>query len=230
MIEEPPLLTIKDKRPRPTKQQIAALSGQPTGFLTDSMNGTGAMAPDIRPLATGELPSGMCGPVLTCDLGPADILALLAAITEVTAGDVVLAATGEWRQSAAAGDRVIGMLKNAGAAGFVTDGLVRDIEGIREVGLPVFCTGLSPNSPYANGPGTIGEPVVVGGVAVKSGDVLVSDENGVVIVPFEQIDSVIEKLKVVEKLEAELDAEIRDGLVVPDDIRTLVSSDKVRRV
>ena len=230
MIEEPPLLTIRENRPRPTAAQIQALSGQPTGFLADAMDGTGAMVPEIKSIAPGVLPSRMCGAVLTCDTGPADNLALLAAITEVVSGDVVVTATGDWRQCAVVGDRMMGMLKNAGAAGFVTDGLVRDIDGLIPLGLPVFCTGLSPNSPHGKGPGSIGEPVLVGGVTVSSGDVLVSDDNGIVIVPFDRIVTVIARLTTIGKLERGLDADIQEGLTVPDSIRDLVESDAVRRV
>ena len=122
------------------------------------------------------------------------------------------------------------MLRNAGASGFVTDGLVRDIEGIIPLGLPVFCTGLSPNSPSSKGPGSVGEPVLVGGLTVCSGDVLVSDDNGIVIVPFAQIDAVIEKLKTVEKLEDDLESNIQAGLAVSDSIRDLVKSTAVKRV
>ena len=194
------------------------------------MDGTGAMVPEIKSIAPGVLPSRMCGPVLTCDTGPADNLALLAAITEVVSGDVVVTATGRWRQCAVVGDRMMGMLKNAGAAGFVTDGLVRDIDGLIPLGLPVFCTGLSPNSPHGKGPGSIGEPVLVGGVTVSSGDVLVSDDNGIVIVPFDRIVTVIARLTTIGKLERDLDADIQEGLTVPDSIRDLVESDAVRRV
>ena len=194
------------------------------------MDGTGAMVPEIKSIAPGVLPSRMCGTVLTCDTGPADNLALLAAITEVVSGDVVVTATGNWRQCAVVGDRMMGMLKNAGAAGFVTDGLVRDIDGLIPLGLPVFCTGLSPNSPHGKGPGSIGEPVLVGGVTVSSGDVLVSDDNGIVIVPFDRIATVIARLTTIGKLERDLDADIQEGLTVPDSIRDLVESDAVRRV
>ena len=230
MIEEPPLLTIRENRPRPTEAQIKALTGQPTGFLADAMDGTGAMAPEIKSIAPGVLPSKMCGPVLTCDAGPADNMAVLAALTEVASGDIVVSASGNWRQCAVIGDRLMGMLRNAGAAGFVTDGLVRDIDGLIPVGLPIFCTGLSPNSPSSKGPGSVGEPVQVGGVTVSSGDVLISDDNGVVIVPFAQIDAVIERLETVEKLERGLDANIQGGLAIPDSIRDLVKSSAVKRV
>ena len=48
------------------------------------------------------------------------------------------------------------MAKNAGIVACVTDGLVRDIEGINQVGMPTFAQGLSPNSPFKDGPGEIG--------------------------------------------------------------------------
>jgi len=61
------------------------------------------------------------------------------------------------------------MLKNCGVAAFVTDGLVRDIPGIRGVGLPCFAAGVTPNSPTKTGPGRVGFPLVVGGVAERLG-------------------------------------------------------------
>ncbi len=230
MIEEPALLTLKVERPRPTKKQLAALDSVPTGFLADSMSGRGALAPSIRPLNPGVIPVRMCGVALTCFCGPADLLAVTGALSEVVAGDVIVADTGNWQQSAVVGDRVIGMLKNAGGAGFVTDGLVRDIEGINEVGLPVFCSGLSPNSPYSNGPGEIGTDIALGGVVVKSGDVIVSDDSGIVVVPYERIDEVIESVARIRVLEEELDSRVADGLAVPDAIVELMASDKVRRI
>jgi len=230
MIEEPPLLTIRENRNRPSAAQVNALSQYPTGFLTDAMNGRGALAADIKPAALGQLPTRMCGPVLTCDCGPADVLALFAALSEATAGDIIVVATGQWQQCASVGDRVMGMARNAGAIGLITDGLVRDIEGIVAVGLPVFCTGLSPNSPYGKGPGTVGASIVVGGVSIASGAIVVSDDNGAVVVPFDRIDAVIEQVQHVAELEKELDARVDEGLVVPDTIVALLQSDQVKRV
>jgi len=66
---------------------------------------------------------------------------------------------------------MLGMARNLGVAGFVTDGMVRDIIGIQGVGLPVYCAGVTPNSPVRNGPGTVGEPVDIGGLRIESGDI-----------------------------------------------------------
>lgn len=230
MIEEPPLLTVKATRNRPSDAQIDALRSVPTGFLTDAMNGRGAMDYRIQPLSPDVLPAQMCGPALTCHCGPEDILAILGALYELQEGDVLVVATGGWTQSAVTGDRVMGMLKNAGGAGFVTDGLVRDIEGLELVGLPLMCAGVSPNSPFAKGPGEIGFPIQLGGVSVNSGDVIVSDRDGVVVVPYDRISDVIDAVEKIQVLEKELDAEVSDGLTMPAHIESLMQSDQVKRI
>ena len=53
---------------------------------------------------------------------------------------------------------MVAMGRNRGISGFVTDGLMRDIDGILPVGLPAFCMGITPNSCTRNGPGTAGMP------------------------------------------------------------------------
>jgi 4-hydroxy-4-methyl-2-oxoglutarate aldolase len=230
MIEEPPLLTVKEHRNRPSVEQIEALRGTPTGFLTDAMNGRGALDHVVYALSPSVLSSELCGPALTCHCGPADILAILGGLNEIQAGDVMVVATGGWTQSAVTGDRVMGMLKNAGGAGFVTDGVVRDVDGIEEVGLPLMCCGVSPNSPFAKGPGEIGLPIQLAGVSVNSGDMIVSDRSGVVVVPFERIDEVIEAIARIRVLEDQMDAEVAQGLKLPEHIKAMMQADQVRRV
>ena len=230
MIEEPPLLLIKEHRNRPSAEQIAALNGTPTGFLTDAMNGRGALDHSVFALSPAVLPSELCGPALTCYCGPADILAILGGLDEIQEGDVMVVATGGWTQSAVTGDRVMGMLKNAGGIGFVTDGLVRDIDGIEEVGLPLLCSGVSPNSPFAKGPGEIGLPVQLAGVSINSGDMIISDRSGVVVVPFERIDEVIATLANIRVLEEQMDAEVAQGLKLPESIKAMMQTDQVKRI
>ncbi|MEM9139070.1 MAG: RraA family protein [Pseudomonadota bacterium] len=228
MIEEPPLLQVKRADRRPTEEQIAAIAACPTGFLCDAMDGKGALSPDLGWLDADLLPTAFCGVALTSENGPDDILGIMASLAMVQPGDVVVAGTSNWRGSAAAGDRVMGMMKNGGAVGFVTDGLVRDHEGIVPVGLPVFCAGLNPNSPYANGPAKVGTPIVLGGVPVATGDIIAADRSGVVVVPFERIDAVIATVRRITSLEEELDAKVAAGQKVPGAIEDLLASDKVR--
>ena len=96
---------------------------------------------------------------------------------------MLVVATGGYAGAAVTGDLLIGVARNRGAAGFVTDGLVRDLDDLETVGLPIFAMGVTPNSPQRRGPGSVGLPIVCGGVTVASGDVVVGDRDGVVVVP-----------------------------------------------
>ena len=228
MIEEPATLTVNRRTRRPTAAQIAAFKGVSTGFVVDAMFGGGALSADIRPIGEGrDIECVAAGPALTADCGPADIMATLVALAYVQPGDVLVSAFSGYQGCAAAGDRLVGMLRNNGAAGLVTDGPVRDYSGIVEVALPVWCTGLTPASPYTKGPGVVGNPVQIGGQTVCSGDMVVADRDGVVVVPFERLDEVIANLEKVRQAEILLDEEIAEGLKVPPAILELLDSDDV---
>ncbi len=91
----------------------------------------------------------------------------------------------------------------------------RDLPGICMVGLPCYCVGVTPNSPARSGPGTVGHDITLGGHPVASGDVVVADQDGVVIVPRSRLDEVVARLPAIRKAEAEMDQAVRDGLRVP---------------
>lgn len=226
MIEEPPLLTVRRPSRRPTAAQIAAFQNTPTGFVADAMWGTGAI-PEIDPIGFGrDLSCVAAGPALTIDCGPADMLALAACLEFIQDGDVVVSDFGGHKGCAQAGDRICGMMKNNGAAGFVTDGPMRDYDGIVQAGLPAWCGGLNPNSPVTNGPGRIGLPISLNGVRVETGDMIVGDRDGVVVVPFDQLDEVIERLERVRTLEVELDAKVVAGQNRIDGAAAILQTDR----
>ena len=229
MIEEPPLLRISNKLRRPSEAQIEAFQNTPTGYVVDALFGGNVLSSEIRPIGDGrDIDCRAAGPALTADCGPADILATVAALNYIRPGDIVVSAFAGHQGCAAAGDRVTSMMKNCGAAGFVTDGPVRDYAGIVEVGLPVWCMGLTPASPYSSGPGSVGFAIQLGGLEVETGDMIIADRDGVVVVPFERIDEVTHNLERVRELEQELDARVADGLKIPDSMAELLASDKVK--
>jgi 4-hydroxy-4-methyl-2-oxoglutarate aldolase len=228
MIEDPPLLTVRRRFARPARAQLDAFAGVPTGFVADAMNGRGALDARIKPI--GRTPASFHGVAITCHAGPADNLALFGALAYGEPGDVMVCATDGFAETAVTGDLLLGMARNRGLAGFVTDGMVRDVPGIEAVGLPCFAAGVTPNSPARNGPGTVGMPVVVGGVAVGPGDVVVGDGDGIVVVPFASIDAVVERLVAVKAAEAALDAKVRGGLQLPDFIRSMIDAGRFREV
>jgi 4-hydroxy-4-methyl-2-oxoglutarate aldolase len=165
---------------------------------------------------------------VTCHCGAGDNLAIVASLALLQQGDVIVAATDAHDVLAVVGRRVSGMARNRGAAAVVTDGLARDTPGIRASGVPVFCRGITPNSATASGPGTVGQPVVIGGVAVQSGDIVVGDSDGVVIVPLSRVDEVLIRLEAVRAREADLAAKLAAGLGVPRRVTELLDSPRVR--
>ncbi len=231
MIEEPPLLTVKRPDRRPSAQQIAAFQNVPTSFVVDSLQGGHTLASNIRPIGESrDINCTAAGPALTVDNGPGDILALLGALAFVQPEDIVVTAFHGHQGCASCGDRVCAMAKNGGAAGLVTDGPARDYQGIVEVGLPVWCTGLTPNTPYSKGPGKIGLPIQIGGCQVENGDMIVADFDGVAVVPFDRIDDVIAALKDIVALEEVDDAKIRAGLKVRPAMVQLLDSSQTKYV
>lgn len=197
----------------------------------DALGGSGALNPDIKPLGDGhDLISSAAGPAITVNTGPADILALLASLAYIQPGDIVVSAFGAYQGCAACGDRVAGMIKNNGAIGLVIDGPIRDYTGMVEVGLSTWCSGINPNSPVAQGPGSVGQAIQIGGMEVETGDMIVADRDGVVVVPFESIDQVIQRIERIQQLEMQMDQDVANGLKQPSAIAQLLASDRVRFV
>lgn len=225
MIKDPPLLTIRRDFPRPTAETVAAFTGVPTGYIVDAMGGRGGLDHRIKPLAPAS--SVMVGVAVTCHCGPADNLALFGALAVAGPGDILVAATDGFTATAVTGDLLLGMARNRGVLGFVTDGLVRDLVGILGVGLPAYCAGITPNSPARNGPGTVGLPVIVGGVAIASGDIIIGDNDGIVVVPLDQASNILRRLSDVRTAEAALEAKVKAGLQIPDFIQSILDSDSV---
>jgi 4-hydroxy-4-methyl-2-oxoglutarate aldolase len=225
MIGDPPVVTLRRGFNRPSAAQLAAFAGVPTGFAVDAQNGQGAIDHRIKPLWPEV---SFAAPAVTADCGPRDNLGLFVAIEVAQPGDVLVLATGAYEGTSLLGDHVAAMAKNKGIVAFVTDGLVRDVEGLLQVGLPVWCRGVSPNSPYKSGPCEVGTAVTLGGVTVASGDLVIGDRDGVVVVPQARIDEVAAALVQVREKEASMGAAIEAGLITPDWVAELLASSRTR--
>jgi 4-hydroxy-4-methyl-2-oxoglutarate aldolase len=231
MIKEPPRLTIRRRPPAPAAELLAPFLEAPTGWLVDAMSGRGAMDAAIKPLAPDvRAMRRFAGPALTCWCGPNDNLALLAAVALAEPGDVVVAACEGFAGAGMVGDLAAGMARNRGVAALVTDGMVRDRDGILAVGLPVFCRGVTPNSCVRQGPGTVGLPITAGGVSIATGDLVLGDADGVVVVPAQLLAEVGTRLTAVRAAERAAEARVRAGAVTLPEISALLESKAVHWV
>ena len=114
------------------------------------------------------------------------------------------------------GDILCARMHRRGVAGLVTDGVVRDIHGVRASGLPVWARGTA--APAAVASLTFinwQEPVGCGGVAVFPGDVIVVDEDGAIVIPDAYLNDVLSAGPEQEKLEAWVLSEVEAGAELP---------------
>jgi 4-hydroxy-4-methyl-2-oxoglutarate aldolase len=229
MLEEPPLLVVRKSFKRPAAAKLAGLKGAQTGHVVDAMNGRGALDPAIKPVDPSR--ASFVGTAMTCETGPSDNLAILAAVALAQKGDVIVSASDGFLSTAVVGDIVTMMARNAGIQAIVLDGMARDSEGIVGVGLPVFSRGITPNSCVRSGPGRVGHAIVAGGVAIEPGDVVFGDRDGVVVIPQRQLDEVIERVAAIREAEKAVIAKVTENrLTQMEAITALLKSDRVRYV
>jgi len=193
---------------------VTALFGDvPTGNVSDALGQPIlAMSHEIRSLSPG---TRVAGPALTVRTRGGDNLAPWMAIEVAERGDIIVIATDRHRDSSTIGDLFAVAARNRGVVGIVTDGLCRDAAGIRESGVATFAAGLMPAAPEKRGPGEIGGEIRCGGATVRSGDIIVADDDGVVVVPRERIDDVLKGLANVRNKEQRVVAELAAGRAVP---------------
>jgi 4-hydroxy-4-methyl-2-oxoglutarate aldolase len=228
MLEDPPLLTVLKSWERPSEAALARLKNVQTGQAVDAMDGRGGLAHEIKPVDPSC--ALMLGTAVTCDTGPNDNIAILGALAVAKAGDVIVAATEAFSHSAVVGDNVALMARRKGIAGIVVDGMMRDLAGLLPVGLPLFCRGITPNSCVRSGPGRVGLPIVAGGVAIRSGDVVIGDRDGVVVIPKDDLAALLPRIEKILAAEAETQAKIKGGFTNLGGIEDLLKSSRVRWV
>jgi regulator of RNase E activity RraA len=114
------------------------------------------------------------------------------------------------------GDILCARMAKRGVAALVTDGVVRDVAGVKETGLAVWCQGIAA-PPSVTGLTFVNwqEPIGCGGVAVFPDDIMVADGDGVVVIPAALVDHVLELAPEQEQLEAWIMQEVEKGTPLP---------------
>jgi regulator of RNase E activity RraA len=197
---------------RPPAEIVAGFQNVPTGNVCDAMDRLGAMDYRIKPL---DPTWHLHGSALTVRTRPGDNLMVWKALDIAQPGDVLVIATYGFTTTSSVGDMVATVARAKGVAGIVCDGVCRDTNGIRATGLPTFVLGSVPATSGKDGPGEIGAPVTCGGVPVHSGDIIVGDEDGVVVVPLADAPAVLERLPAIAEKEQSRLADIEAGRLIP---------------
>jgi regulator of RNase E activity RraA len=181
-----------------------------TPAISDLMNRLYSMVPQIKPVTDPDL--RVCGPACTVKVFPGDNLLVHKSLDVAQPGDVVVVDTSSSSLTAVLGDLVSTKARHRGIAGFIVDGLIRDLPAIQALGdFPVFARGVTPIGPLHRGPGELNYPISAGGIVVNPGDIVVGDPNGVVVVPREIATELLDRLRKRAALEADYTAAVGRG-------------------
>jgi 4-hydroxy-4-methyl-2-oxoglutarate aldolase len=166
----------------------------------------------LRPAWAG---ARVAGPALPVRTAPADNLPLHLAVAAARPGQVlVVAAQGEpcgyW------GEVLTVAAQQRGIAGLLIDGGVRDTAALAALDFPTFSSSIAIRTTVKNDPGTVGEPIVLGGVTVHDGDLVVADEDGVVVLPAGRVDAVLTAARQRQQAERRYLDRIRQGELTLD--------------
>jgi len=152
----------------------------------------GARTPVVDvPLVQVVPGSRAAGPARTVRCGRGDNLMVHAAVAEALPGEVLVLTMPEPAPVALVGELLATQAQGRGVAALLVDAAVRDVEELRELGLPVWARYVRVRGAEKSAVGTIGEPVEVGGATIRQGDVVVLDEDGVVVVAQERVEEVL---------------------------------------
>lgn len=183
------LMAIRKDFERVSPALVARAAGYAASILADVAGRRGTLHGRIQGLHKSMR---IAGPAFTVEVRPGDNLMLHAALAQARPGDVIVVDGKGDLGCALTGFLMVSQAKAAGLGGFVIDAAVRDTGEICESGFPVFAAGANPNGPTKGLPGRVNWPVSVGGVTVHPGDLVVGDGDGVVVVPREQAQQVVD--------------------------------------
>ncbi len=195
---------------RLSADELARWEDIPPAVASDCMNRSNVMAARISPLSPGMT---ICGQARTVTSMVGDNGAAHAAIGIIDPGDVLVIDARGHTETAVWGGIMTRAAMQRGIAGLVLDGALRDASEIRELGFPVFTAGICPAGPSKGFGGIIDGPISCGGCPVKPGDIVLGDDDGVAVIPFErQVEIYQASLKQI-KTESEINSDTRSGIL-----------------
>lgn len=208
--------------------QFEALSRFSVATLQHCANGVGVLKPGFFLLweRSRDTPRSVVGTIRTVLTGPADNLAVHRMLKEIHPGDFLVIKSPCGGAAAIWGEVISRTAAARGAAGAVVDGGVRDSRGILAAGLPVWYRVRQPSTADKNEPGEMDLPLAVGGLLLRSGEVLVGDEDGLLRLRPDQISDVIDAAQAHDDVENEMQQHLLDGGSYEDFVSSTEPSDR----
>ncbi|MCA1033532.1 RraA family protein [Bacillus infantis] len=201
------VLPIKN---RVSKEIIEQYRSVVTPHISDNLNRMHAIGAKLRPYhKKGKL----IGTAVTVKTRPGDNLLVHKAIDIAEPGDVIVVDAGGDTTNAIVGEIMLRIAKRNGITGFIIDGAIRDTKAFAEGDFPVYAVGVTHRGPYKDGPGEINVPISIDGMCVNPGDLVIGDEDGIAVIPQENAEELLYKVKAQEVKESEIFESIENGTI-----------------
>jgi regulator of RNase E activity RraA len=201
--------------PRPAQALLDAFGTAASAQVADCMSRLGAMDAGIKPIWPSPK---IVGSALTVWCHSGDNLMLHKAISLAVPGDIVVMNTQGNLVNAGFGELLATSAVKMGVRGVIMDGMVRDADALQALGLPVYARGLCPNGCNKDGAGEVGAIIACGGVAVRPGDIIIADRDGVTVVPLDDAPEVARLAMAQIEREHKRLLEIANGVLVRPEI------------
>jgi len=196
---------------RPQREIIEKFKECSASSIADGMNRIFCITSEIK-MINQKNGLRMVGSALTVKTRPVDNLMVNKALDMAQPGDVIVIDASGDMNSAIFGEIMVRMAEKKNLAGYLVDGCIRDSGAIKKMNFPVFARGVSPKGPYKDGPGEINLPISCGGVIIRPGDIIVGDEDGVVVIPPEEAENILQKAIAKEEKEKKIMENIEKGI------------------
>ncbi len=184
-----------------------ALSKVSTCNIADAMHKAGVMKNIVPRISHG---TRMIGRALTVQTSKGDWAKPVEAIDRAQEGDVLVIDVGG-SDIAVFGELAAWSCRSKGVEGVVIDGAVRDVDSLYEMRFPAFSRHIAPNAGEPKGYGGIGHEIICGEQLVRTGDWIVGDESGVVVIPQERAVEIANRAVDVAEREDRIREEIKRG-------------------
>lgn len=203
------MIHVINSIPRMSKEIIKQFKTIPVATVYEASSRQGFIDSKIKPLKTGMK---ICGSAFTVQSAPGDNLMLHKALEIARKGDVIVATVGHEYEYGYWGDLMATQALTRGLAGLAIDGCVRDSEDMVKQGFTVFCRSTSIRGTVKKTLGLINYPINFGGTTVNPGDLIIGDDDGMVVVKYEECEEVLKKsLERVQKEEVKAQA-LKEGV------------------
>ena len=181
--------------------------------VCEAQSSMGVLDSRIRPIHQSMK---MVGPAVTLDVMPGDNLMLHYALLKTAPGDVLVVDAKGFLGAGIWGDILAEQAVFKGLAGIVVNGAIRDTAELIKMNFPAFCKAICIKGTSKIQPGKLNVPVVIGNVNINPGDIVLADTDGIVIIPQDSLDTVLEKAIARDEKETKIRELIRAGEVTVD--------------